>query len=124
MKIITPPRYECTCDADRTQTEKDNYVYSRQVVLDLPTWSKAYESRIANNYPPNVSVDSCIADAIKELWRIGIETTGCCCGHCVEKAWVSVDPSNYISMHELGYEQRPVHISESGLAMGVYTFFL
>jgi hypothetical protein len=29
----------------------------------------------------SISVDSCIADEVSELNRVGIKTLGCCCGH-------------------------------------------
>jgi hypothetical protein len=40
------------------------------------------------------------------------------------KGFVSVDPTDYAAMYELGYELRPVTISEEGYAMGLYTFYL
>lgn len=30
---------------------------------------------------PKVSVDSCISEAIEELWREGVRTLHSCCGH-------------------------------------------
>lgn len=117
-------RYTCDCDPDKTQELKDTYVFSRQTVIDLPAWSKARKARLKGDYPPNVCIDTCILEAIKEIWDKGIETTGCCCGHGLMKAWVSVDPDDYVAMHELGYEQRPIEISDQGYAMGAYTFFL
>lgn len=115
--------YKCTCDPDQAKALKSIYTYPRQLVLDLPKWSIAYNQRIQNNYPPNVCIDHCIAEAIKELWDKGIETTGCCCGHNFEKGWVSVHPDCYIAMFSLGYYQRPVEIVE-GEPMGLYTFYL
>lgn len=29
----------------------------------------------------SVSLDRCIADAIKALWAADVQTLGCCCGH-------------------------------------------
>lgn len=53
-----------------------------EVVLPRPSWS-AREQGIA--------VDVCIADAIKMLWRHGVITSGCCCGHNLIKPSVVVD---------------------------------
>ncbi len=117
-------RYICDCDPDKAQELKDSYVFSRQTVVDLPMWSKAREARLKQDFPPTVCIDTCILGAIQELWDKGIETTGCCCGHGYMRAWVGVDPSDYVAMHELGYEQAPVLISDQGYAMGVYTFYL
>lgn len=114
----------CTCDPKKVQQLKDTYVFERQNVVQLPAWSKARKIRLKNGHPPDVSIDSCIVQVIHTLWEKGIETTGCCCGHNLTRAWVSVDPEDYVAMHEFGYEQAPVTISEEGYAMGVYTFFL
>lgn len=75
------------------------------------------------NNQPTVCIDGCIANAIKELWNKGIETTGCCCGHNIEPGWVSVHQAWYEDMLRLGYEQRPVEVKD-GVVMGLYTFFL
>lgn len=32
-------------------------------------------------YKDEIQVDECLADEIEELWRRGIKTSGCCCGH-------------------------------------------
>ena len=32
----------------------------------------------------HISVDSCIAPVIKALWRAGIGTLNCCCGHNID----------------------------------------
>lgn len=116
-------RFTCTCDPLLAQSQKENYTYPRQVVLDLPDWSKAYKRRIDEGHPPNVCIDVCIKDMILKLWEIGIETTGCCCGHNHMAAWVSVDSECYESMFELGYFQKmPEVINDT--VMGLYTFYL
>lgn len=118
------PRYICTCDPDLAQEQKDNYVYSRQTVLELPQWSKARKQRLKDGNPPTVCIDNCIVEAIKDLWDKGIETNGCCCGHGYMRARVSVDPTDYAAMYELGYELSLPTISDQGYAMGLYTFYL
>lgn len=115
--------YTCTCDPDRAKNEKDNYTYSRQTILQLPAWSIERKHRLQQDRAPTVCVDSCIVEAIEQLWDRGIETTGCCCGHNIERAWVSVHPDDYIPMFELGYEQKPVELIND-IVMGVYTFYL
>lgn len=49
--------------------------YGNCITLELPDWYVKYR----NNR--EVSIDSCIADDIKYIWSLGIETLGCCCGH-------------------------------------------
>jgi len=119
----TSHRYNCTCNAEIAKREKELYTYNRQTILELPVWSKARKRRLQSGHPPNVCVDNCIVDAILQLWDRGIETTGCCCGHNIEQAWVSVDQEDYVAMFELGYEQRPVEVI-GGHAHGLYTFYL
>lgn len=116
-------RYTCTCDPIKAKTFGDTYVYPRQKILDLPVWTIAVKERLQLNYTPSACIDGCIADAIKELWNKGIETTGCCCGHNIERGWVSVHQAWHEDMFKLGYEQRPVEVV-SGHVMGLYTFFL
>lgn len=36
---------------------------------------------LRDDLPLTVCVDPCIADAMQALWRAGVETAGCCCGH-------------------------------------------
>jgi hypothetical protein len=96
-------RYTCTCDPAKYN---DLYVHSRQIVVDLPKWTIAVKERLRMNYSPK-----------------GIETTGCCCGHGVMPAWVSVHQAWYEDMFKLGYEQRPVEVVD-GQVMGLYTFYL
>jgi hypothetical protein len=113
-------RYTCTCDPE---LYNDIYVHSRQTVLDLPPWTIAIKERLRMNYSPNVCIDSCIVEAIIELWGKGIETTGCCCGHNLMPGWVSVHQAWYEEMFKLGYEQRPVEVVNDH-PMGLYTFYL
>lgn len=116
-------RYTCTCDPVMTKTFGDTCIYPRQKVLNLPAWTIAIKERLRKNYSPDVCVDGCIADSIKELWNKGVETTGCCCGHNIERGWVSVHEAWYVEMFKLGYEQKPVEVV-NGHVMGLYTFYL
>jgi hypothetical protein len=114
--------YQCTCDAQQAKELGDLYTYPRQVVLELPEWSLAKKQRLQRRCPPNVSIDGCIAGEIKYLWDIGIETTGCCCGHNYRRPYIGVHPNDYCAMFELGYIQRPVEVV-GGTAMGLYCFY-
>lgn len=112
--------YICTCDP---ALYNEAYAHSRQIVVDLPEWTIAIKERLRMNYSPNISIDSCIVEAIKGLWAKGIETTGCCCGHNIDRAWVSVHQAWYEDMFRLGYEQRQAEVV-NGSVMGLYTFYL
>lgn len=57
-----------------------------------------------------VSVDPCLSDEIKELWRLGIVTTGCCCGHGLGGRmvpFIGVREDFIPKMKELGYKVQP-----------------
>lgn len=60
-----------------------------------------------------VTVDACIADAVVELNRQGIYTTGCCCGHGKAPATATIMFSSQDRARELGYE---VTYAQSGEA--------
>lgn len=51
-----------------------------------------------------VFVDACVADWIVELNRLGVYTTGCCCGHGNGPATATILPSAQERARELGYE--------------------
>lgn len=123
IEPVIVERFKCTCDPSRAVEHGDAYVYPRQVVLDLPDWTADYQRKKERGHPTNVCVDGCIVEAIKDLWSNAIDTTGCCCGHGIMPAWVSVVPEEYYRMFELGYHQKPVDVV-NGHPMGLYTFYL
>lgn len=121
LPIDCHPGYVCKCDP---KIDDDwNAKCAQQVILDLPEWTYDHKRKVAEGRKPRVCIDPCIEHAIKKLWKQGIDTLGCCCGHNKERAWVNVGPDQYIKMFELGYEQRPVEVL-NGHVMGVYTFYL
>lgn len=50
-----------------------------------------------------VCVDKCLKEEIITLWRNGIRTTGCCCGHNKLKPMINVVERHHGKMIELGY---------------------
>ena len=48
-------------------------------------------------------LDLCIAEEIMSLWRIGITTTGCCCGHSKSTGYIGVIDQDIPKMKSLGY---------------------
>lgn len=51
-----------------------------------------------------VSVDKCMFNEIKYLWNNKIKTTGCCCGHNIQKPFINVELGEHNKMINLGYE--------------------
>lgn len=51
-----------------------------------------------------VYIDKCILPEIRVLWRKGIHTTGCCCGHNKTAPSIVVTNKYHNDMIELGYK--------------------
>ena len=58
---------------------------------------------IYKNY--DIEIDDCLVEEIKYLWKKGIRTTGCCCGHKGKyQAYIGVLDGDIPKMLELGYK--------------------
>jgi hypothetical protein len=78
--------------------------YGNQVILTpLPPHMKEYKAK-AGGYPDSICVDTCLAEEVKELWGLGITTTGCCCGHNKLAGFIGVIDSDIPKMKEMGYK--------------------
>ena len=71
--------------------------YGNVVSLPPPTWSTK----------SSIDVDRCLAKEVRELWEMGIVTTGCCCGHNKRQGFISVMPEYESQMLDLGYSVSP-----------------
>lgn len=85
----------CRCDGVEVQE------YQGQVALARPA-----------HFPPSpdgpsISVDGCLAVEITALWREGIVTTGCCCGHGKHPPFIGVEPAHIPQMKAWGYRVQP-----------------
>lgn len=99
----------CTCNPEKCKDEV--YRFSRQVMMELPEWSKDRIRRLAEGLSSHVCIDPCIVPAIRKLWDQGIETLGCCCGHNIEKfgkAWANILPDHMEKAVALGYDVHPI----------------
>jgi len=52
-----------------------------------------------------ISVDRCMAGQIISLWKAGIRTYGCCCGHGEYDGWINVAREDFTKAMELGWKQ-------------------
>lgn len=86
----------CDCVNVEPQT------YANQVLVDPP--ASISEPRVKQGLSPQLSVDKCLVGELKELWDMGIVTTGCCCGHNNYNPYIGVLPENIPQMKKLGYE--------------------
>jgi hypothetical protein len=72
--------------------------YDNQVTLKAPFTDKL------------ICVDKCLENEIKNLWDMGIVTTGCCCGHNKIAPFIGVVDEHIEKMKQLGYKVRPNNI--------------
>ena len=73
--------------------------YDNQVILKMPNGEL-------------MGIDRCIAEEIKYLWSLGIQTTGCCCGHNKQEGCIGVIDRDIEIMKKGGYK---VHCKEDDL---------
>ena len=50
-----------------------------------------------------LEIDDCIVEEIQKLWKLGIHTLGCCCGHG-KTGFIQVERTDFQKMLDLGYE--------------------
>ena len=81
-------------------------------MCDCPpgTRLQEYTNQMTVDFPHGVtrrriSVDRCLVAELQELWRKGIVTTGCCCGHNEwrDSAYIGVLSEYIPAMKSLGY---------------------
>lgn len=77
----------CNCKNVKTGS------YLNQVELLAPIWSSR----------STICVDTCLHNEILDLWKRGIKTTGCCCGHNEMPPFIGVSEEFIPKMKELGY---------------------
>jgi len=77
--------------------------YQNSAVLKIPTHMKV-ENGGYYSTKTTVSIDKCIAKEIQNLWRHGVHTMGCCCGHNKGNGYIQVlTKKDEIKMLNLGY---------------------
>lgn len=67
--------------------------YDNQIILKMPNGQL-------------MGIDQCIAEEIQYLWSYGIQTTGCCCGHNIQKGYIGVIGKDIEFMKKSGYKVR------------------
>ncbi|WP_299501453.1 hypothetical protein [Mucilaginibacter sp.] len=80
-------------------------IRERHVLIELPH-NLERTRRIKKGLSTSIAIDGCIVEDIIHLWRNGIITTGCCCGHNgYFPRMVNVNPESVDKMYSMGYEQ-------------------
>lgn len=90
----------------KTHDKRVPYVYNcKKKILYPPKNFITYNiiTDEKDKYKNEVQVDECLANEIEELWRKGIKTTGCCCGHGYTLGFIEVTDESIKDMEKLGY---------------------
>lgn len=93
-RLLREPVAGCGCD------EVEMGSYDAQVELVPPPHMVRDDGR-------GICVDACLALEVSSLWRAGITTTGCCCGHNIAPAYIGVVEADIPRMKAMGYEVVP-----------------
>ena len=80
--------------------------FENQTLLGYyPIMRKYRDNRVAAGLSGDgIPVDICIVDQVIELWKGGVRTYGCCCGHNKVDPFINVDPDDFQKALELGFE--------------------
>lgn len=68
-----------------------------------------YQNQVWVPAPPHMPkekgycLDRCVAQEVMQLWKDGITTTGCCCGHNAMEPYIGVIDQDIPSMKAKGY---------------------
>jgi len=105
IEAKTLSRFKCQCDPDKVEYQE----YQRTITVVIPESVEIRRNAPDRELRENVCIDVCLVSEIFELWRLGIATTGCCCGHNKGGiAYIGVEEEFIPKMKELGYK---VHIN-------------
>lgn len=84
--------------------------YKNQVSLYVPEENHTMSEYMNNRRKVGLSkgrlicVDRCLMNEIIYLWKKGIRTTGCCCGHNKLLGFIGVFEEDIQKMKDLGYK--------------------
>lgn len=77
--------------------------YDNQVAVPVPDYIELLMNAPGQARRETVCIDACLFDEVKALWRVGITTTGCCCGHNKIQGYIGVVDGDIHKMKALGY---------------------
>ena len=93
----------CTCKDIIPQSKE---CYAQQIVVKVPEYLDIRMNAPGRERKEYVALDPCITAEVIQLWRLGIVTTGACCGHNLPDGFqfIGVEDEFIPKMKELGYE--------------------
>jgi len=77
--------------------------YDCSYTIMLPYKVMRYGQTEGEKVEKYVCIDKCLIQEIIQLWEMGIKTTGCCCGHGKNSAYIGVENEFIPKMKQLGY---------------------
>ncbi len=95
--------FGCACNPDEVKPQE----YQRAITVMVPEYIPLYRNDGTGDLRKTVSIDACLVSEILDLWRKGIRTTGCCCGHNQEPPFIGVMDSHIQEMKNMGYKVAP-----------------
>ncbi len=96
-------KFKCHCDPATVDFQE----YQQSPALWVPDFIDLTMNNPDQTKRKSVCVDVCMIPEIWFLWRQGIKTTGCCCGHNKGLAYIGVQQEFIQQMKDLGYEAHP-----------------
>lgn len=79
--------------------------YNNQIELDPPIHMFPLRNCLGEiKKYQTICVDKCISNEIIDLWKCGITTIGCCCGHNEIHGYIQVAEKDKSKMIEIGYK--------------------
>ena len=93
---------DCNCKNIIPQSQE---CYDQMIRLKVPKGLDIRMNALGRESKTHVSIDPCIASEVAELWRLGIVTTGCCCGHNLKgfMSYIGVREDFIPIMKKIGY---------------------
>ena len=102
----TPPNIERRCQCVDVEIGS----YDNQVLLVIPKTVTLRMNNPERTIRKTVAVDACLAGELNKLWKMGVATTGCCCGHNKTFAYIGVEKQHIQQMKDMGYEVQSNHM--------------
>ena len=80
--------------------------YDNQTLLGYyPIMREYRDNRVAAGLSGDgIPVDTCLVEQIIELWKAGVRTYGCCCGHNKADGFINIDPDDLPKARVLGLD--------------------
>jgi hypothetical protein len=80
----------------------ENFLFKNTIIDD----------NVYKNY--EIDIDNCLVKEVQNLWKQGIRTKGCCCGHSKNVGFIQIEEIDIPQMLNLGYEWYTDYPKEFG----------